>query len=88
VSSALDLADDMLGNPHGADDPEGDFADDGASANDENDLNDGGMDDGASGKSDGSEKAAPGPGNGHTSGGPRTRASPVSAVGLIHGGAS
>jgi len=78
----------MIGNPHGADHPEDDFADDGANTSDADGVNDGGMDDGASGMSEGSGGAARDPRHGHTSGGTRTLASPLSTVALNRGGAS
>jgi len=87
-ASASGPVDDMLGNLHGADDPDGDFSEDEAGASDADAADNGGMDDGASGVSGGSGGTAPGPRRANPGGARRVQASPVSTTALNGGGAS
>ena len=87
-ASAPGPEDDMLGNPHGADDPDGEFAEDEAGGSEADDADHGGMDDCDSGVSDGSGGTALGTRQANPGGAPRMQASPVSATDLNRGGAS
>jgi len=87
-ASASGPVDDMLGNPHVAEDPDGDFSENEAGGSDADAADNGGMDDGASGVSGGSGGTAPGPRRANPGGAPRVQASPVSTTALNGGGAS
>lgn len=75
-------ADDMLGNPHGAEDTYGDFSEDEAGGSEVEDADDGDKADGASGVSDGSGGIAPVSRHANPGGAPRIQASPVSTTDL------
>ena len=91
VSGAGDFGaakENFLGNPHGADDADEDFLDDGGQENDNDSGGADNLDDGASGSSGGSGEIAPGGRTRPSGGGATVRASPVSSTGHDRGEAS